>query len=64
MRLDLNITLSQNHDVAWFYCKLNDYNTWKGEPANWENTRWTGVLEKRNGLWVMMQQHFSFVNNN
>ena len=26
----------------------------------WKNTRWTGVLEKREGRWVMAQQHFSF----
>jgi hypothetical protein len=46
--------------VAWFYCILDDINEWKGQPANWENTRWTGVLEKRDGRWVMAQQHFSF----
>jgi hypothetical protein len=33
---------------------------WDGQPANWENTRWTGVLEKRGGRWVIVQQHFSF----
>jgi len=57
---DLTINLSQSGTVAWFYCKLNDINTWKGQPANWENTRWTGVLEKREGTWVIVQQHFSF----
>ncbi len=57
---DLSITISQGGDAAWFYCILDDINEWKGEPANWENTRWTGVLEKRDGRWVMVQQHFSF----
>lgn len=57
---DLTINLSRSGDVAWFYCILNDINTWKGQPANWENTRWTGVLEKRDGRWVIVQQHFSF----
>jgi ketosteroid isomerase-like protein len=57
---DLSIRLSKSRDVAWFYCILNDMNTWKGQPANWENTRWTGVLEKRDGRWVIVQQHFSF----
>jgi ketosteroid isomerase-like protein len=57
---DLKITLSQDGTVAWFYCMLNDMNEWDGQPANWENTRWTGVLEKRNGSWKMVQQHFSF----
>ena len=57
---DLQITLSQDGTVAWFYCMLNDLNEWDGRPANWENTRWTGVLEKRNGQWQTVQQHFSF----
>ena len=57
---DLKITLSKSGDVAWFYCILNDINTWQGQPANWENARWTGVLEKREGKWVIVQQHFSF----
>jgi ketosteroid isomerase-like protein len=57
---DLKISVSRSGDVAWFYCMLDDINEWKGRPANWENTRWTGVLEKRNGQWVMVQQHFSF----
>ncbi len=57
---DLKIKVSQSGDVAWFFCLLDDINEWKGQPANWENTRWTGVLEKRDGRWVMVQQHFSF----
>jgi TolB protein len=57
---DLRIKLSKSGDVAWFFCILDDINEWKGQPANWENTRWTGVLEKRDGRWVTVQQHFSF----
>lgn len=57
---DLTINLSVSGNVAWFYCILNDINTYKGQSANWENTRWTGVLEKREGKWVIVQQHFSF----
>jgi ketosteroid isomerase-like protein len=57
---DLKISLSKSGDVAWFYCILDDINEWKGQPSNWENTRWTGVLEKRGGRWVIVQQHFSF----
>ena len=57
---DLRINLSKSGDVAWFFCLLDDINEWKGQPANWENTRWTGVLEKRDDRWVMVQQHFSF----
>jgi len=61
---DLKITLSQDGTVAWFYCMLNDMNEWDGQPANWENTRWTGVLEKRNRKWRIVQQHFSFASDN
>ncbi|MFC2139202.1 nuclear transport factor 2 family protein [Bacteroidota bacterium] len=57
---DQKITLSKNGDTAWFFCMLNDISTWKGRQTGWENTRWTGVLEKRNGKWVIVQQHFSF----
>jgi ketosteroid isomerase-like protein len=61
---DLEITISQSGDAAWWFCMLDDINEWKGEPASWENTRWTGVLEKRKGNWVIVQQHFSFANKN
>lgn len=61
---DLKINISQSGTVAWFYCVLDDINEWKGQPANWENTRWTGVLEKRDGQWRTVQQHFSFATNN
>lgn len=57
---DLKINFSKSGDVAWFYCRCDDINEWKGQPANWENVRWTGVLEKRQGRWRIVQQHFSF----
>ncbi len=57
---ELKVTFSKSCEVAWFSCILDDINEWKGQPANWENTRWTGVLEKRDGQWKMVQMHFSF----
>ena len=57
---DLTINISEKGDVAWYYCILDDVNEWKGKPACWMNTRWTGVLEKREGRWVIVQMHFSF----
>ncbi len=57
---DLVVNLSETGNVAWYYCVLDDMNEWKGTPANWMNTRWTGVLEKRNGHWIIVQMHFSF----
>ncbi len=61
---DLRIRFSRSGDVAWFYCVINDFNEWKGMPANWENVRWTGVMEKRSGAWVVVQQHFSYPKTN
>lgn len=55
----LQIKLSQSGTVAWYHARLDDYNEWKGQPANWEDVRWTGVLEKRDGAWVIVQMHFS-----
>jgi hypothetical protein len=46
--------------VDWFSCLLDDLNTFKGEPAEWRDARWTGVVEKRDGRWVIVMQHFSF----
>lgn len=57
---NLKIKFSRSGDVAWFFCILDDINEWKGQPANWENVRWTGVVEKRDGRWRVVQQHFSF----
>lgn len=57
---DMKILISQSGTVAWYYCVLDDINEWKGKPACWMNTRWTGVLEKREGKWVIVQMHFSF----
>ncbi|HOW43802.1 MAG TPA: nuclear transport factor 2 family protein [Candidatus Aminicenantes bacterium] len=56
----LEITFARCGEVAWFFCVLDDINTYKGEPACWENARWTGVVEKRDGRWTVVQQHFSF----
>ena len=56
---DLHINLAQSGDAAWYHARLDDYNEWKGQPANWEDVRWTGVLEKREGRWVIVQMHFS-----
>ena len=57
---DLIINLSESGTVAWFYCKLDDLNEWDGQPVNWENTSWTGVLEKRDNNWRIVQMHFSY----
>ena len=60
---DLEIKFARCGEVAWFFCILDDINTYKGEPATWENARWTGVVEKRDGKWVVVSQHFSFASD-
>ena len=57
---DLRIHLSRSGDVAWYSCMLEDCAEIKGEPGCWKDTRWTGVLEKQDGKWVIVQMHFSF----
>lgn len=57
---DLRIHLHPSGEVAWFSAMLDDCGEYGGRRGCWLHTRWTGVLEKREGRWVMMQQHFSF----
>jgi ketosteroid isomerase-like protein len=57
---DLRITRSRSGDVAWFSAILDDCGEWDGKPSCWLDTRWTGVLEKREGGWRIAQMHFSF----
>jgi ketosteroid isomerase-like protein len=57
---ELRVVLSRSGDVAWFSCLLDDWGDWDGKPAwFWRDIRWTGVLEKIDGKWLVMQQHFS-----
>ena len=57
---DLRLTFSRSGDVAWWSAMLDDLGEWDGRPVGWKDTRWTGVLEKRDGAWVIVQMHFSF----
>jgi len=57
---DLRVNFSRRRDVAWFSAVLDDCYTWDGQPGCWKDTRWTGVLERRDGRWVIVQMHFSF----
>jgi len=57
---DLRINLSRSGDVAWWSAILDDCGEWQGKPGCWKDTRWTGVLEKREGRWQIVQMHFSF----
>jgi len=57
---DLQIRLSRSGDVAWFSATLDDVVAWDGQASKYgEDLRWTGVLEKRDGRWVIVQMHAS-----
>lgn len=57
---DLRIKFSKSGTVAWYSAYLDDHAEWKGQRIGWDNARWTGVVEKRDGKWVIVQMHFSF----
>jgi ketosteroid isomerase-like protein len=56
---DLRINISRSGDVAWYSATLDDLGEWDGKPTGARDIRWTGVLEKRNGKWVVVQMHGS-----
>jgi ketosteroid isomerase-like protein len=60
---DLRVTFARSGDVCWFSAMLDDLAEWDGKPTGWKDTRWTGVLEKRAGKWVIVQMHFSFASD-
>ncbi|MCX6555969.1 MAG: nuclear transport factor 2 family protein [Candidatus Aminicenantes bacterium] len=60
---DIRIDLSRQGDTAWWSCILDDLYEWEGRPGAWKDTRWTGVLEKRSGKWLIVQMHFSFASD-
>jgi hypothetical protein len=60
---DLRITFSRSGDVAWYSAILDDCMEWEGKPFCLKDTRWTGVLEKRDGKWLIVQMHFSFASD-
>ncbi|HEY0592912.1 MAG TPA: nuclear transport factor 2 family protein, partial [Thermoanaerobaculia bacterium] len=57
---DLATVFARSGDVAWYSALLEDCGAWDGKESSWKATRWTGVLEKRRGTWVIVQMHFSF----
>lgn len=57
---DVRVHLSPKGSVAWFSAVVDDWYEIGGRPGGWKDTRWTGVLEKRDGKWLYVQGHFSF----
>jgi len=57
---NLRLDISNSGTVAWWSCILNELASWDGSFIFWKDARWTGVLEKRAGQWLIVQMHFSF----
>jgi len=55
----LRVHRSRSGDVAWYSAMLDDISEWDGKRGMGEDIRWTGVLEKRDGKWVIVQMHAS-----
>ncbi|UCH32573.1 MAG: nuclear transport factor 2 family protein [Candidatus Bathyarchaeota archaeon] len=60
---NLRIVISKRGDVAWFSAIVDDEGEFNGKPWDTKNIRWTGVLEKRDGIWKICQQHMSEAND-
>lgn len=60
---ELRLIFSKSGDVAWYSAYLDDCLEWDRKPFCLNDTRWTGVLEKRNGNWVIVQMHYSFASD-
>jgi len=56
---DLRLVMAKSGNVAWFSAFVDDAGEWDGKPWGSKDVRWTGVLEKRMGRWVIVQQHMS-----
>ena len=60
---ELDIHIAESGNVAWFSCFLDDHGEWNGKPSSWIDVRWTGVLEKQEDQWRIVQMHFSKVSD-
>lgn len=56
---DLQINLSATARVAWYSHLLNAQIKSHGDITEWQDARFTGVLEKREGQWKLVQTHVS-----
>lgn len=57
--MDQSININSTANTAWFSEGLNYNFIYKGEARSFEGIRFTGVLEKREGKWMLVQGHLS-----
>ncbi len=56
---ELSIKVHKSGDVAWVSFLMDLKGESMGEPFSLEGMRFTGVIEKRNGNWLIVQIHAS-----
>lgn len=56
---DLTVNVARSGDVAWYAHLLDARITSNGRTVMWEGARFTGVFERRDGRWRMVQTHVS-----
>lgn len=56
---DQVINVNETGNTAWFSAILNYNFIYQGEPKSFEGNRFTGVLEKTNHDWHIVQSHMS-----
>ncbi len=60
---DQKININKTGNTAWF-SEIINYNFIRDSiPLSYEGIRYTGVLEKRDGKWVIVQSHMSIPSN-
>ncbi len=57
--IDQNIRINESGNTAWFSEFLNYNFIYQEDARSFEGIRFTGVLEKREGQWVLVQGHLS-----
>lgn len=56
---DLTVNVADSENVAWYFHKLDAEIKSQGNITNLQGARFTGVLQKIDGHWVMAQTHIS-----
>lgn len=56
---NLTVNFSPDGNIAWYFHYLRAEIKSSGKITRWEKARFTGVLEKRDGDWKIMQTHVS-----
>lgn len=56
---ELTVNFSASGNTAWYFHFLDAEIKSNDNITNWEKARFTGVFEKQDGSWKMMQTHVS-----